>query len=79
MYGLHILKCPTGKYTFVGSIPVNLMLWRKATPADVTGQRAFYGIDGITLVAYITPIFDDAISACAYANGLGHVAQLSGE
>ena len=74
--GLHVLKCPTGKYTFVGSIPVNLMLWRKATSQDVTGNRAFYGIDGITLVSYITPIFDHSIDACAYANEHGHVARL---
>jgi hypothetical protein len=76
MYGLYILKCPTGKYTFVGSIPVDLMLWRKATRDDVAGQRAFYGVDGTTLVTYVTPIFNDAIAACAYANAHGHVAQL---
>lgn len=44
--GLHILKNPTGTYTFVGSVPASLCEEVDATQSDVMGGRAYRADDG---------------------------------
>ena len=63
--GVHVLRCPTGKFTLVGTIPARLMLWRKATRADILGQNWIEAPDGTT-IAPITPIFDTQAEAETY-------------
>ena len=65
-YGVHILKCPTGKYTYVGSIPSELMrFYAPPTTADVMGQR-WVDIGGVTH-SYKTRVFDTEQEARDYA------------
>src|SRR6266702_702968 len=39
--GLHTIKCPTGKFAYVGSIPVALAEIVEASTSDVMGGRAW--------------------------------------
>lgn len=43
-YGLHINQNPSGTFSYVGSIPVELMDQRKATRSDVMGGRSINGV-----------------------------------
>jgi len=72
--GLHILKCPTGKYTYVGSIPAALCLEVPATTSDVMGQRAHKSEDG-SLVAWKTPVFESEDAARDFALARGFDAK----
>lgn len=46
-YGTHILKTPNGRFTFVGSVPIELMNAVEPTRSDVMAGRT---IDGIALL-----------------------------
>ena len=43
--GLHIIKFPSGRYGYVGSIPTVLAEQVKASTAAVMGGRAFWNAD----------------------------------
>lgn len=63
-YGLHILKTPNNKFTFVGSVPVSLMDTKTPTVADVMGGRVHDG------KAYFTKVFlsvEQAVTAAKEA------------
>lgn len=49
--GTHVLLCPSGRYTFVGSVPVELCDIRPATKSDVMGGRAYEDESGATVCA----------------------------
>ncbi len=49
--GCHIIKAPSGVYTFVGSVPGTLCDILPATRADIMGGRAFHGYKGDLLCA----------------------------
>ncbi len=68
--GCHIIKCPTGVYTFVGSVPKSLCEIRPATRADIMGGRAFHGYKGDMLCAHAMS-FRSAYAALIFATNKG--------
>ena len=66
-YGLHIIKNPSGTFSFVGSVPVSLMDTRKPTTADVMGGR----VDHETGLAYVTRTYQNVEAAIKDANSVG--------
>jgi hypothetical protein len=67
---LVVMNFPSGKYGFVGSIPVVLA---EIVPADtpaVMGCRAFRGDDG-SLLMHRFPAFNSAAEAVAFAESKG--------
>lgn len=65
----HIIKCPTGKYAYVGKVPCCLGEIVPATNSDVMGGRAFKNPDNPEgdLVTVKFPVFDtqdEAIEHC---------------
>jgi len=68
--GVHILKCPTGRYTFVGSLPETLGKWETASTADVMGGRAKKDGKG-NIVTLKFPTFDTLDNALGYATARG--------
>jgi len=65
-YGLHVIKAPSGRYIFVGSVPRTLLGWREPTKSDVMGQR----VDFETGLAHYTLTFNteqEAIDAAIKA------------
>lgn len=69
--GLHILLCPTGKYTYVGSVPAQLHRWVNPTKSDIMGQRTLTTRDGKTL-AFRSLLFDTEKEAIDHAESLGY-------
>ena len=69
--GLHIIKFPTGKFGYVGSIPVDLATEVPATTADVMGGRCHYGPNK-ELLSYKFPVFDSRVDAVKFAESKGH-------
>jgi len=69
--GIHTLKCPTGKYTLVGTLPADLLVfYAPPTTADVMGGRVMTH-NGVTK-AYKAPVFDTLAEAIAYVEDRGH-------
>ena len=64
-YGLHLLKTPTNKIVFVGTIPMNLMDGHEPTQSDVMAGRVYNG------KAYKSKRFDRAIDAVNAAKDAG--------
>jgi hypothetical protein len=50
-YGLHIIKAPSGRYTYVGAVPAALCAIVPASKADVMGGRAYESVDGDLVTA----------------------------
>ena len=65
--GLHIIDTPSGRYTFVGSVPTELCELRTATRADVLGGRAFKNSEG-DAVAWTVPSFATMAEAMDHAS-----------
>lgn len=57
-YGLHIMKCPTGKFIYVGTVPVILLHDGK----DKFGQQS-----------YTSLLFDTMQDAESYFNSVKHL------
>lgn len=68
--GLHIIKFPSGRCGYVGSIPTTLATEVPATTAAVMGGRSHYDASG-ALVEWKFPTFDDEASARAFAESKG--------
>jgi len=64
--GLHVIKFPSGKFGYVGSIPGELGTEVPASRAAVMGQRSFYNAAG-ELVEMKFPVFDSDEEAKAFA------------
>ena len=64
--GVHILKCPTGRYAYVGTLPTVLAEIVPATMADTMGGRSFRDDTG-AIMAYRFPTFANEGDARIYA------------
>lgn len=64
--GLHVIKFPSGRFGYVGSMPTCLAMEVPATTSDVLGCRAHRGVNG-ELLAYKWPSFDTAEAARGFA------------
>lgn len=64
--GLHIIKFPSGKWGYVGSVPVSLHDIVPAKQSDVFGCRAWEGDNG-KLYAHRCPVFDTEKEAREFA------------
>ena len=69
-YQLTLVKHPSGRYGFVGSIPMALCNDRDATKDDIMGQRWHTRADGTT-GCYYCPTFENAADAVAFAISRG--------
>jgi hypothetical protein len=68
--GLHIIKFPSGRFGFVGSIPAALGYEVPASTAAVMGGRSYYNAAG-ELVEMKFPAFDTETAAREFANSKG--------
>jgi hypothetical protein len=68
--GLHVIKFPSGRYGYVGSIPTALGTEVPATTAAVMGCRSHYSAAG-ELVEWKFPAFDTEEAARAFATAKG--------
>lgn len=68
--GVHIIKFPSGRFGFVGTLPANLGNIVSATKADVMAQRSFWGRDG-ELYAVKFPTFNTLDQAFWHAEERG--------
>lgn len=69
-YGLHVIKFPSGRYGFVGSIPTTLGTQVLANRSAVMGGRAFRNDVG-ELVEWKFPSFDSESAARDFAASKG--------
>jgi len=68
--GCFLLKVPSGKYTFVGSVPLELCGERKPTYSDIMGGRLCKNAKG-KVVAWTEKVFDTEQAARLYASEKG--------
>lgn len=68
--GLHIIKFPSGRFGYVGSIPTTLGTEIPATTAAVMGCRSHYSASG-NLVEWHFPVFDTEEAARNFAESKG--------
>lgn len=68
--GLHIIKFPSGKYGYVGSIPTALGYEVLADRAAVMGCRTHYDANG-NVVEWKFPVFDTEEAAKEFASSKG--------
>lgn len=62
----HLLKCPNGRFTYVGAVPDCLCENRPATTADIMAMRTHTGPDGKEY--YAKPrVFDSEHEARVFA------------
>lgn len=66
-FGLHILPNPNGTYSFVGSVPAELMDTRKPIKGDVMGGR----VDFETGLAYVGRVYQSVDQMVADAKAVG--------
>ena len=71
--GLHVIKFPSGKFGYVGSVPGELGTEVPASRAAVMGQRSFYNAAG-ELVEMKFPVFESESEAKAFAKSKGFTA-----
>ena len=69
--GLHVIKFPSGKYGFVGNIPLDMASMVPASTSAVMGGRAIRNEDG-KLVEPKWPVFEYEADAINYAKSFGH-------
>jgi hypothetical protein len=69
-YGLHVIQDPAGTFSYVGSIPRELVTMAPATAADVMACRAEYDVHG-EIVAPKFPHFATRAEAVAFAAARG--------
>jgi hypothetical protein len=70
--GLHVIKFPSGRFGFVGSIPVELGTEVPATKAAVMGCRSHWNADKTELLEWQFPVFDTEHGAREFAASKGH-------
>ena len=70
MYGLHIIKYPTGRYGYVGSVPTVLATVVPANRSAVMGGRSFRGGDG-KQYTHKWPVFETRAEAVEHAARFG--------
>lgn len=68
--GLHVIKFPSGRYGYVGSIPTVLGEQVPASTAAVMGQRAFWN-EARDLVEWKFPVFESEAEARTFATSKG--------
>jgi len=68
--GLHIIKFPSGRYGYVGSIPTVLGTEVPASTASVMGCRSHRNAAG-DIVEWKFPVFDSEAEARAFAVAKG--------
>ena len=76
--GLHVLKCPNGRYSYVGSIPTELCKEVPATKAAVLGCRVHRG-ENDELLEWKIPVFDTELEAYNFAKDRGFEARVYGD
>lgn len=69
--GLHVIKFPSGKFGFVGSIPTALGQEVPASTAAVLGCRAHWNADKTELLEWKFPVFDTEQEARDFAASKG--------
>lgn len=69
-YGCHVSKCSTGKYTFVGSVPIALCDEVKPTHSDILGCNTRTNENGV-LVGIRVKVFDSEADAREFAKSVG--------
>lgn len=69
--GLHIIKFPSGKYGYVGSIPIILGTEIPANRAAVMGCRSHWNADKTELLEWKFPVFDTEEAAREFAASKG--------
>ena len=74
---LHVIDCPSGRWTYVGAVPLALVELRPATRADVMGGRAFKDPSGVTVAPYV-PAFETRDAAIEYARSKGFEPRVIG-
>ena len=72
--GLHVIKFPSGRFGYVGSIPTALGTQVPASTAAVMGCRSFRN-DAGELVEWKFPVFDTEAEARAFAQDKGFPAR----
>ena len=70
MYALSVIKFPSGRFGYVGSIPTELGAEVPATKADVMGQRSHYNAKR-ELVTWKFPTFETEAHALDFARSKG--------
>jgi hypothetical protein len=68
--GLHVIKYPTGKYGYVGTIPRALGKEVPASADDVMAGRWYTNAEGKTVTTKF-PIFSTSAEAVTFAKGKG--------
>jgi hypothetical protein len=68
--GLHIIKYPTGRFGYVGSVPTALASIVPMTQAGALGSRAFKNEAG-EWVEYQFPVFETELAAREFAASKG--------
>lgn len=71
--GLHVIKFPSSRYGFVGSIPTCLATEIPANTATVMGQRSHWNAGKTALLEWKFPVFDSEQEAKDFATGKGCV------
>ena len=74
MYGLHVIRFPSGRYGFVGSIPKALGTEIPANKAAVMGGRAFRNAEG-EIVEIKFPVFETEDAAREFAASRGYAVK----
>ena len=72
---LHIIQFPSGRWGYVGRVPVNLATAIPATTQAVLGCRAWRNEAG-DIMEWKFPTFDTAADAVTFAQGKGHAPML---
>ena len=70
IYQVSIIKFPTGRYGYVGSVPAKLGKEVKATKSDVMGGRAYKNAQG-EIVTVKFPSFETENDARTFAASVG--------
>jgi len=71
--GIHVIKFPSGRFGFVGSIPVSCCRRMKADKSAIMGGRAIR--EGDELVEYRTMTFETEQEALDHAVSCGYEAK----
>ncbi len=75
--GVHIIKFPSGKFGFVGSVPKVLGTPQVANTADIMGGRAYRDNNTGESMVVKFPSFNSGAEAVAYAKSKGVSAKLN--
>ena len=67
---LHVIKNPTGTYSYVGDIPYCLGKLVRASKSDIMGGRVVQKIDDVPFTIKF-PVFETRQAAVDYARGNG--------